>query len=131
MKTKRIAVIVAIMTISILAGGTSAFASGYKTISSTSSDVNLTGYIDYLEGPFTIKDKIWYTGTLWGSDASACTGSDIYITPGTDKQTLPSKILTGTKTRVSGNGVKCGNGGSYGMLKMRCVEKSTICTLYS
>ncbi|MBQ3513536.1 MAG: hypothetical protein IJA32_07035 [Lachnospiraceae bacterium] len=68
---------------------------------------------------------------MWGDDADGVSGKDVYITPGTNKKMLPSIVFTVEKKKCSGNGVKCGYGGSCGKLNMRCVDDSTICTLYS
>lgn len=134
MKGKRIAVMSAIAIMSILAGGVSVHASAYKTISSSLVDVNLSGYIGFVKGPSVIKDKIWYTGTLWGSDIEWTDGREgrrVFVTPGTDKKTLSSILLTEDKVQCSASGKKCGYGGTYGKLYMNCTGTEWTLISYS
>ena len=103
----------------------SVFASDEAYISHPDIHCKLYGFIQFVEGPLTISDKIWYRGQLSGEDVSliapGATAKDdiVYITPGTDKKTLESIRLFWGKEKVAGSKVSCGYGGTKGKLKMR------------
>ncbi len=93
------------------------------------------GFIQFVEGPLIISDKIWYSGTLSGSDryliVPATTAKDAiaYITPGTDKKTLSSIRLWYGREIITNYEVPCGYGGTKGKLKIYCGGNSR--TIYS
>lgn len=126
MKAKRIVAIATIMIMSTLVGGASVFASASKRISSKYSDVNLYGYIDFVEGPYWITDKVWYSASISGVDVSSISQSSdskiVYVIPGTDKNSLNPVYLDDCQRMRSGSKISCGYGGSYGKLGMFCVD---------
>ena len=91
------------------------------------------GFIQFVEGPLTISDKIWYSGTLSGSDryliVPATTAKDAiaYITPGTDKKHC--QVLDYGREIITNYEVPCGYGGTKGKLKIYCGGNSR--TIYS
>lgn len=127
MRKKRIGVIVATLMFTILTGGTSVLAYTSAAIKHPHIDVNLNGYIDFLDGPLLLPDKIWYYGLLSGSDitvmANRSSDTRATITPGTNKKTLSTITLFDGRKRVSMDDISCGIGGSYGQLQMICGGK--------
>ena len=124
MKKQRIRVLAASMAIMSALGGVTAFAENSTDIYSSTLDVKLHGYIDFLEGQLFVKDKIWYNGIMSGSDSYLMSGlsddTTVSVTPGTNKKTLSTIKLTPNRTLVAENEVSCGTGGSYGKLVMKC-----------
>ena len=98
-------------------------------------DCKVHGFIQFVEGPLTISDKIWYSGVLSGADTylivPSTTAKDAiaYITPGTDKKTLDSVRLWYGKESCTKYQVSCGYGGTKGKLKIYCGGNSR--TIYS
>lgn len=111
----------------------SAAASTSTVIKAKGINVTLDGYIDFLEGPLLYQDLVWYQGWLFGSDRSLVVDkgdTSVYITPGTNKKTLSPFYLNSSVTYVVRNEVKCGMGGSYGKLFMKCADVSDTIIAY-
>ncbi|MBQ4521354.1 MAG: hypothetical protein IJA10_00160 [Lachnospiraceae bacterium] len=140
MKVKRMVAIAIIMIMSTLVGGASVFASASKRISSKYSDVNLYGYIDFVEGPYWITDKVWYSASISGVDVSSIPhssdpsensgGKMVYVIPGTDENSLNPVYLDDCHRMRSGSKISCGYGGSYGKLAMFCVDTTETVKSY-
>ena len=113
-------------------GGIPVLAESSIDISHPYIDVKLHGYIDFVEGPLWITDKIWYNGLLYGTDidimVSRSADTKATLIPGTDKSSKQKITLHQGKRTASGDKVSCGRGGSYGKLKMNCGGKTKTIT---
>lgn len=132
-KKRRIAVMV--LCVIILINVFSVYAANSATVWHKDIDCKVYGFIEFVEGPLTISDKIWYNGVLSGTDSylivpgAKAKDAIAYITPGTDKSTLGSIRLSYGAASVKGIQVPCGYGGTKGKLTLYC--GGTTRTIYS
>ncbi len=115
----------------------SALAYSERTINAANNTLHLYGYLDFLEGPLTIKDKVWYNANIYGTydmtgimtNASHGDNQCCYVMPGTDNVTLNKEFMYDTKRSVTSgtNGVYVGYGGTQGKMIMNAMgTKSTL-----
>lgn len=89
----------------------------------------MDGYIDFLEGPLTIQDKVYYSASVYGSDAyQIANTTNNYVQAGSDKKNLMKRYVYFNHP-VNVSGENCGYGGSYGYLNMSC--EGTVDIIYS
>lgn len=124
-----------IITIIFLLSFSVVFAMAYSdtTISTANSTLKMYGYLDFLEGPNVIKDKIWYDANIYGTYdmtgimTNASYGDDncCYVIPGTNKHSLSKQFMYKGKLSVSSgsSGVYIGYGGSNGKMIMNLMGK--------
>lgn len=126
MKNKRI-IVVFILTFLFFGSITAMAASVYKTYvyNSTSS---IAAYIDFLEGPLTIADKVYYSVDLTGSDISRCTVAYSVIV---DNSQVASGVLNSSNPRVSESGLSVGYGHEYAKLQLDFNGKTKILTSFA
>ena len=135
-KSRKIVMLICVFTCIMSISTLIASANTTKVINTANNTLHMEGYIDFLEGPNVIKDKIWYHGSIYGTydltgimtngtygDNNCC-----YVRPGTNSDMLSRVYLYKSKTFVtSGNsGIYTGYGGTKGVLEMNLMgTKST------
>lgn len=127
-KTRRVVALICCVVCILGISSMFVFAYGTMTLNNASNTLHMDGYIDFLEGPNVIKDKIWYHASIYGTydmtgiyrnadhgDKNCC-----YIIPGTNTKMLSKVFLYKSKTFVTSgdSGVYVGYGGTYGILQM-------------
>lgn len=121
MKKIRIRIITLLLLGVLLIGTSTSLAATNATMPIDQLNAMMHGYIDFLEGPLTIADKVYYNGKVSGSDADKIVKREDknYVQAGTDKKDLTKKVVYYNHP-VEVSGAKCGYGGSYGYLNMSC-----------
>lgn len=75
----------------------------------------VNGYLEFLEGPLTIQDKVYYSVSITGQDISQCTVSyDIVV----DGEIKVNGVLDPTNTTDSDTDLKVGYGHEYAQLNL-------------
>lgn len=120
MKKSRMKVIAGLLLCGTIAGASTSLASTSYDMPIKGLDAKMHGYIDFLEGPLWIADKVYYNGAVSGKEAYLITNNaGGYVQAGTNKKALPKKyVYYGHAVSVSG--ANCGYGGSYAYLNMSC-----------
>ena len=70
MRKLRNFVIAGVLTCATLSGGISVLAANAYDLKVAGADITLHGFIEFVEGPLWVKDKVYYNGALRGRDAS-------------------------------------------------------------
>lgn len=86
------------------------------------------GYVDFLEGPLTIEDRVYYNAGIAGSQSSKCTVAYSIIV---DNKTKSSGTLDKNKSSVSVSGMKVGYGHEYAILRLKFSGKTKNLTSYA
>lgn len=128
MKKSRMKVIAGLLLCGTIAGVSTSLAARSYDMPISGLNAKMHGYIDFLEGPLTIADKVYYNGSVFGKEAYLITNKEGgYVQAGTNKKDLPKKyVYYGHAISVSG--AKCGYGGSYAYLNMSCEGTKTKIT---
>lgn len=124
MKKSRRKVIAGLLLCGTIAGVSTSFAATSYDMPIKGLNAKMHGYIDFLEGPLTIADKVYYNGSVWGKEADLITKKDNnYVRARTNKKKLDKQYVYYRKS-VSISGASCGHGGTCAYLDMSC-EGST------
>lgn len=125
MKRARRKVLAGLLLCGTIAGVSTSMASTSHDMSIKGLNAKMHGYIDFLEGPLWIADKVYYNGSVSGKEAYLITSnSGGYVQAGTNKKDLKKKyVYYGNAVSVSG--ANCGYGGSYAYLNMSCEGSKT------
>lgn len=121
MKKSRIKVIAGLLLCGVITGASASLAATSYDMPISGINAKMHGYIDFVEGPLWITDKVYYNGSVWGKDAYLITNraDDNYVQAGTNKKNLAKKyVYYGHSVSVSK--ASCGYGGSYAYLNMSC-----------
>lgn len=130
MKKSRMKVIAGLLLCGTIAGTSTALAATSYDMPIKGLNAKMHGYVDFLEGPLTIADKVYYNGSVYGSDAYLITNrTNNYVQAGTNKKKLIKKYVYYGHS-VSASGAKCGYGGSYAYLNMSCEGTTARITSY-
>lgn len=98
------------MTVPVFAG------SNNKSVKSVKYNAYATEYVGFVEGPFTISDKVSYTFTLSGKQNNKLS---MTYRAGTPNKRVAEGVLNATYgTSVSGTNVGAGSGNTYGYATM-------------
>lgn len=94
------------------------------------SNINATvhGYIDFLEGPLTIEDKVYYNAAIIGTEKSKCTVAYSVIV---DNSVKSQGVLDKNKYSVLVTDLKVGYGHEYATLKVQFNGKTKTITSYA
>lgn len=124
MKKSRLKIIAGLLLCGTIAASSTALAAKSYDMPISGINAKMHGYVDFLEGPLNIADKVYYNSSVYGSDAYMITNrSGNYVQASTDKKKLTKKyVYYGHPISISG--AKCGHGGSRAYLDMSCEGSS-------
>lgn len=126
MRNKRIIVTVAMFL--SMCGSITALAAAKSNTYKYNSTSNVYGYIDFLEGPLTIEDRVYYTASIGGSDISKCTVAYKVIV---DNSIKVSGVLKKSNPTASESGLKVGHGHEYAKLQLDFNGNTKVLTSYA
>lgn len=120
MKRARRKVLAGLLLCGTIAGASTSMAYTSHNMPIKGLNAKMHGYIDFLEGPLWIADKVYYNGSVLGKEAYLITNKDgNYVQAGTNKKALTKKyVYYGNPVSVSG--ADCGYGGTGAYLNMSC-----------
>lgn len=123
MKRRRIAALISSVMVTVSATFVTAFASSAVSRNfyySNNIDAYVHGYVDFLEGPLWITDKVWCTASLEGPDWP-CVSAEYTLR--TDKTFIAHSTLSYKNRKDSFEEKSAGHGGSYAVLKIQYDNK--------
>lgn len=91
-------------------------------------DATVHGYIDFLEGPLTIEDKVYYNAAIIGTEKSKCTVAYSIIV---DNSIKSQGVLDKNKYNVSVTDLKVGYDHEYATLKLQFNGKTKTMTSFA
>lgn len=135
MKRKRILCFIMLLFLGIVISSASALAFANKTISSDAVDISLYASISYVPHNLIFPDNVSFYASATGSDTYmliySATDVKVYVKPGTDSAEKDTYYLTYPNAlERSVSNLSCDRKGTYGILKMHCVDKNATIISY-
>lgn len=98
------------------------------------NEVILSGYVSGVDWPLIMQDKIYYTASMYGSNAEyigidtlSSDNTKVFIRPYSDKKDLGKMYLWADRRRISGtDGASCGSGVKKVYLEMSNQGKTRL-----